>query len=186
MKKTLISLFVSLTLVGTCAITSEISASYYFNKNYAQFWKLADKSSTIEAKQRYISKFVSALEAGNSNGRFSSHNAIWLKTDDNSFEAHLTALKTLESRLNEIKGMNPSSFEYNTAIQQITGQEQGEAREMIAVFEGCFCLANYPVGWNWIGDLAGIFCLIGFLLIGFLISPLVDCYNYHNSKMQKN
>ena len=136
-------------LVGCVLIAYQISmqvlADYRFEKNYTQFWELADKSSTILAKQKYISQFVAALEAGYVKGDFSSHNAKWLTTPNNSFDANLGALKTLSARLGEIQGMKPSSFEYNTAIQQITTQEQGEARSMLDVFNGCYELANYPM-----------------------------------------
>lgn len=131
---------------------SYILASYRFEKAYGQLWSLADKSSTITAKQQHIAQFVSALEQGYAKGEFSSHDAIWLDTPNNAFTNNLEALKTLSGRLVEIQGMNPSSFEYNTAIQQITAQEQGEANRMIGVFEGCYALKNYPGCWDWIGS----------------------------------
>ena len=56
--------------------------------------------------------------------------------------------------------MNPSSFEYNTAIQQITGQEMGEAHKMIEVFESCYFLASHPSAWNWIGGTLICICLV--------------------------
>lgn len=138
-------------------IVTQVVSTYRFEKNYSQLWELADKSSTIPAKQQYISKFVSALEAGYANGEFSRHDAIWLTTPNNSFEANLTALKSLASRLEEIQGMNPSSFEYNTAIQQITAQEQGESRQLLNVINGCYELKNYPIIWKWIG---GTLCVV--------------------------
>jgi hypothetical protein len=101
---------------------------------------------------------------GGEEGKFSSHNALFLKTDDNSFSKNLEALRTLNTRLEELSKMDPNSFQYNTAIQQITQQEQGEAGAMLNVFEGCYYLSNYPVVWGWIGCVLGVvLCSIGFL-----------------------
>lgn len=145
------------TILLAIQIRTAIVADYRLENSYTQLWQLAEKSSTILAKKQYVTQFVAALESGYAKGDFASHNAKWLKTPNNSFNSNLDALKSLSGRLNEIQEMNPSSFEYNTAIQQITAQEQGEAQAMMAVFEGCYNLANYPMVWNWIG---GIF-LIG-------------------------
>lgn len=149
MKKHKILVIVGIA-VAVYQLRTAIVSNYHFNKSYEQLWNLSDKSSTIEAKHRYISQFVAALDAGNKAGEFSSHDAVWLRTPDNSFSMNLEALKTLASRLEEIHGMNPNSFEYNTAIQQITAQEQGEASSMIRVFRECYLLMNYPAVWGWI------------------------------------
>ena len=143
-------------------IKTEIVAEYRQEKSYFQLWQLADKSSIIPAKQKFVGQFVDALQRGYANGEFASHNAIWLQTPNNDFEANLDALRSLSQRLGEIQGMSPSSFEYNTAIQQITAQEQGEAKAMLDVFGGCYALANYPMVWNWIG---GVFIGVELLLI---------------------
>lgn len=144
------AIIVGLILLGLQA-RSEIFSRYQLEKQYTQLWKLADKSSTIQAKEKYIREFVDALERGYARGEFSGHNAIFLQTPNNNFEANLVALKSLSRRLAEIQEMKPSSFEYNTAIQQITAQEQGEANAMLDVFRGCYELANYVLVWNWIG-----------------------------------
>ena len=109
-------------------------------------------------------QFVSALESGYAKGDFANHNAVWLKTPNNSFQANLEALKTLSARLGEIQEMKPTSFEYNTAIHQITAQEQGEAKAMMGVFCGCYALTNYLAVWGWIGGIIGVTeCLLIFL-----------------------
>lgn len=159
-------------------IRSGVICSYEFEKNYLQEWQLADKSSTIVAKQQHISEFVKRLESGLAKtndeevvmvSKFAPYDAIWLKTSNNSFKSNLIALKTLSTRLNEISTMNPNSFEYNTAISQITSQEQGEAKEMIAIFEGCYALANYKLVWGWIGGL----WLCGYLSLGVIGCGLI-------------
>jgi hypothetical protein len=145
-------LLLGLLLAGL-QVKSLIMCNYTYEKDYSNFWALADKSSTISAKQQYITQFVSALETGYAKGEFSDYNAVWLKTPNNSFRANLAALKTLAERLTEIQKMNPSSFEYNTAIQQITAQEQGEAAPLLHVIEGCYLKTSYPLVWEWLGAL---------------------------------
>ena len=147
--------FAGLVVLGY-QIRTSIVANYRFERDYLQLWQLADKSSTIPAKQKYIAEFAAKLKEGSTHGEFATHDAIWLRTPNNSFEGNLAAVETLAGRLTEIQQMNPSSFEYNTAIQQITAQEQGEAGNMLVVFEGCYMLQNYPVAWRWIQAAVGI------------------------------
>lgn len=143
-------------------IYQNVVVNYKWENNYANHWSLADKSSTIPAKQQHVKDFVDALENGNKAGQFASYNAIIFQTPNNNFRANLTALETLAQRLEEIQGMDTKSFEYNTAIQQITAQEQGEAHALIYVLEGCYVLASYPLVWYWLG---GIFIGLEVFLI---------------------
>jgi hypothetical protein len=155
-------------------IRTVIIANYRYENAYTQYWSLADKSSTIPAKQKYIAQFVAALEAGYAKQDFASHDAKWLQTPNNSFQANLDALKSLAGRLEEIQKMNPTSFVYNTAIQQITAQEQGEAKNMMGVFDGCYTLANYPMVWDWIGLIFGIVEGILILVGGIMVLEAYD------------
>ena len=162
----LLSIF--LTVVFAFLLVNQIrlcvSESYTYEKKYENFWQLADKSSTIAAKQQYIAQFVNALKEGKSKGEFSDYDAVFLKTPNNSFDSNLKAIETLSARLTEIQGMNPSSFEYNTAIQQITGQEQHEAGEILSVFEECYELNSYTFIWQWIGGIISVVFVISFLV----------------------
>jgi hypothetical protein len=142
-------------VIGGITFSFFVIANYNFEKDYLQYWNLADKSSTIQAKEEYIAKFVDALESGHERGDFAANNAIFLKTQDNSFVANVGAVKTLANRLAEIKQMKPDTFEYATAIQQITGQEQGEAGVMIETLRGCYVLENYTMVWGWIAQVIG-------------------------------
>jgi len=149
-------------------IRSAIMCDYNYENAYGNLWDLADKSSTILEKQKYLSQFAIDLQRGYKHGDFANYNAIWLKTPNNSFVYNLKALQTLVDRLTQIQQMNPNSFEYNTAIQQITGQEQGEAKPMLKVFEDCYILENYPILWGWIfgwSIFIEIILLIVFILI---------------------
>ena len=156
-------------------IPKNIIANYKFEKNYLQLWELADKSSTIPAKQKYISEFVSVLEKDKD--KFATHNAIFLKTPNNELVSNLNALKTLADRLSQIQEMNPNTFEYNTAIQQITAQEQGEAKALISVIRGCYYLETYPSIWGWIG---ATLIFLGILLCGIggigIFCKLIEMY----------
>jgi len=163
------TLGIFLTIIGILFIGLTISTGilghYHFEKDFLSYWDLADKSSTIVKKSEYLDKFVEALEKGRFEGKY---NALLLTTPDNSFDQNFEALKSLQQRLHEIKGMNVSSFEYQTAMQQITGQEQGEAFLMIKVFRGIWWKENHLLLWNWIcGVQVIVSCII--LIVGLVI-----------------
>lgn len=141
--------------IGGCVRTTA-----KFERDYQSSWDLADKSSTISAKRKHIDSFYDQLEMGFARGEFSSNDAIIFPNPNNSFKANLDALKTLKERLAEVEQMDPKSFEYNTAIQQITEQEQGEAGAMISNFGRCYLLSQHPVAWDWIGGIFGFSALI--------------------------
>ncbi|MCX6749883.1 MAG: hypothetical protein NTZ83_00325 [Candidatus Pacearchaeota archaeon] len=126
---------------------------------------MADKSSTIVKKSEYLDKFVGALEKG---GFERKYNAVFLKTPDNSFDQNFEALKSLQKRLHEIQDMDVSSFEYQTAMQQITGQEQGEAQEMMKVFRGIWWKENHLLLWNWI-CLVQVILSCGVIIVGAVL-----------------
>lgn len=153
MKKFTATTLQAIALVWIASLVSYITATYKFKSDYLSDWILADKSSTLQAKSEYIDKFVEKLQVGEQSGDFSTHGAFFLKNDANAFSENLKALKTLQSRLIEVKQMNPSSFEYNNAIQQITAQEQGEASAMIGVFSESYTIRNYPLGSNIAGNI---------------------------------
>jgi hypothetical protein len=143
---TIVLAVITLWMVGA-QIQQCVMFDYRFEKNYEYAWNLADKSSTIEAKATYIRQFVSLLESNQPD--FAEYNAKWLYTPDNSFAMNLAALKTLRDRLQEVMTMDVKSFEYQTAIQQITAQEQGEAGKLISTIKGCWLKEKYPLAWNW-------------------------------------
>ena len=162
-----------ITLVGLILFAGQIKgcvkSEFKFENRFLSSWSLADKSSTIDAKSQYIDKFVADIISNKE--EFADYDAVWLKTPNNSFENNLNALVSLKNRLSEIKGMDPTSFQYNTAIQQITQQEQGEAGGMISVIQGCWDLHNYSSVWNWIGFCFTIFSLVLIIVGLFVICP---------------
>ena len=143
-------------------IIGAVIAGYQYENDYYYAWSLADKSSDLQSKSKYITEFRTNLEIGYMRGDFASYDVLFLKTNDNSFERNLEALKSLEKRIIEIQLMDVKSFEYNTAIQQITSQEQGEAQPMLKNFKNCYLFASYPYLWR-------IFLVLSILLIGAVI-----------------
>lgn len=165
--KTIIAILTALTLWVITGYIIGYRSQVAWETGYLQYWVQADRSSTIEAKSENVDKFIAALESGNSRQQFAEFNAIFLKkTAPNSFASNMVALKSLGERLHEIRHMDAKSFEYNTAIQQITQQEQGEASEMIKVFQGCYDLSQWPITWGWIGNIL-IVCLSGVCIVGW-------------------
>ena len=151
-------------------IKSDLSANNDYNNKIGNYWTLADRSSTIDAKADYMNKYVSALE----NSNLSGNNAVFYKNPGNSFEYNLLAVKTLQNRLEEIKGMNPASFEYQQAISQITTQEQGEAEDMTNTFYGIWYLNNHPLLWGWYEMLV----IMGLILMGLIGVSVIDDAGY--------
>ena len=141
-------LTVFMTILLVCNIIGEVAGNYSYSKNFESSWNLAEKASTIQQKSTYIDAFIQKLEAGGFQGEY---NALFLETPNNSFDENLKALKSLQGRLHEIQTMDPTSFQYNTAIQQITAQEQGEAKPMMDVFEGIWWKENHFFLWSWVG-----------------------------------
>jgi len=149
------------SLLFIFGIIMSVVANYHYTKDFTAYWSLSDKSSTLEAKAMYIGQFVDKLNA--SRDQFADYNAVFLKTPDNSFDRNYGALITLRDRLKTISQMNESDFAYQSAMQQITAQEQGQADEMMNVFQGCYMLRSYPYLWDWF---IGISILILTILFG--------------------
>lgn len=145
-----------LGLIGFVVL--DVRAGYQWESEIYSNWQLSDKSSTLEAKADYIGQFIVALKSGN----MGDHDALIYKTANNSCENNLKAVETLKGRLDEIKGMDTTSFQYQQAIQQITEQEQGEAHNLIGTLNGCWMKANHYFLWN--PFFISIF-ILGFILI---------------------
>ena len=135
-------------------IAAGVLAQYHYSKEIGSFWDLSVKASTIQQKSAYLDRFVDALD----HAGLAKHDALWLRTPDNSSEQNMYALRSLQGRMHEIIGMDPSSFQYQTALQQITAQEQGEANQMLGTLEGAWYLQNHFFLWGWVGILH--FCVI--------------------------
>lgn len=147
-----------------------IATNYTYTRDIENEWVLADRSFTIEAKTQHIDGFVAALEASGLHGE---HDAMFLTKPSNGFDANMEALKSLQARLHEIGGMDPNSFQYNTALHQITEQEQGQAANMIGTFEGIYWKEHAVFLWSWIGCICvGIPALIGVTILSAKLGDL--------------
>lgn len=130
-----------------------------YKSEIGSYWDLSDRASTIVQKSEYLNKFVEALEKCKLDG---VHDALFYPNDENDFTQNMKALKSLQKRLQDISTMDENSFAYQTAMQQITAQEQGEAHGLLDNLYGCWEKQNYYTAWN------GWICL-GFLILQILM-----------------
>jgi hypothetical protein len=144
--------------IGQC-----VSAKLDWDNNIGYTWNMADKSSTLTEKSKYIDEFIAKLK----DAPHAKNGALVWKTRDNAYDLNLQALETLGKRLREIQTIDINSFAYQTAIQQITAQEQGEAKNMIDKLYGAWVIENYLWAFEvimiWLWSIWGV--LICWLLI---------------------
>lgn len=133
-----------LGLLGFHAI-QEIYTNYECNRDLLSYWKLSAKASTLKQKSLYLDEFVANLEAAHLSG----NNALILKTPDNSYEQNMATLKSLQSRMEEIKSMDVKSFEYQQAMYQISAQDEGGVNG-VGDLIGVWYLDHHPSVWGWI------------------------------------
>ena len=139
-----------------------VNVYFEYQNKIESYWDLSDKSSTIVQKSEYLDKFVAAIEKEKLYG---TYDALFYPNSSNSFDENFKALKSLQKRFKDISSMNENSFAYQTAMQQITAQEQGEAQNMLGVLSGCWNKVNHYTDWNgWI--------IFGFFLVQFIMVVL--------------
>lgn len=161
MKVAAILLTIGLALWAVVGLGVAVYADFEYTRDVQSYWELADKASTLKQKAEYVTQFAQAVDSA---GLAGTHNALFLKTPDNSFDANRRALASLQGRLEEIMGMDTKSFEYQQAILQITQQEQGEAQRMLKVLEGCWFKEHYRLWWDWIGLLHVLAWFVGLMI----------------------
>lgn len=137
-------------------IYSGVRANWEWENDVLSNWNLSDKASTIAAKADYIDKFVASLQSAN----LADNDALFWKTADNNCANNVQAVSTLRDRLEQIKGMDESSFQYQQAIQQITSQEQGEADKLLNTLSGCWYKANHYMLWNPLWNIAYVVLIL--------------------------
>jgi predicted negative regulator of RcsB-dependent stress response len=167
MKNTIAVLLIitgSLFAIGRLAF--HIYCSYQYKNEIQNLWTLSDRASTITQKSEYMNKFVDALEKQNLHG---VNSALFLPTPENDFDENFKAVKSLQKRLTDISGMDENSFAYQTALQQITAQEQGEAKGMLDEFASCWDKVNHYTDWNWLLCLFFLVLQIGMIITGCAI-----------------
>lgn len=167
MKTLGISMTVIFSVILILDIIFSVFGYYEYSKNYDSYWELSVKASSITKKIEGLDKFISALDNSSMHGKY---NALFLETPNNSFDENLGAIKSLQIRLHEISGMDISSFQYQTALAQITQQEQNEGGKMLEVFEGIWWRDHHFFLWDWIGLVNIIGCIIIVIVgIGILL-----------------
>jgi hypothetical protein len=154
----------------TARIGIHIYADYDYSRRVQSYWNLGIKASTLQQKSVFLDQYVTALD---SSGLAESNDALVFKTPDNSFDQNMVALKSLQGRINQIKGMDEQSFAYQTAIQQITAQEQGEADHLVSTFKACWYLRHHFSYWGWVGVTIYIL-LCFFALISLIVTTSKD------------
>jgi hypothetical protein len=152
--------------IGWKVITDTITTTYDYNREIGSNWDLSVKASTIAKKSEYLDKFVKALDKPEFHGQY---NALFFPTPNNSFDSNFEALKSLQTRLEAIKSMDENSFAYQTAIQQITAQEQDEAGEMLGVFGGIYWKQNAYWLWHPIYGLLAWLSIIALPILGGIV-----------------
>lgn len=138
-------------------------AGYSYRSNIESYWILADRASTINDKIPYMDKFVDALDISGLQG---SNDSLFFPTLESSFDGNMATLKSLQSRLHDLQGQDQNTMQYQTAMQQITGQEMNQAGEMLGRLEGCWWKVNHPMFWNPFFCLGVILSIIGMLVVG--------------------
>jgi len=140
----------------------EVRAVVEYSRYAGSYWDLSVKASTLQQKSDYLDQYVSAIS---DKSKFADNDAIVFPTPNNSYAQNLVALKSLQGRVHQIQGMDETSFAYQTAMQQITAQEQGEAQDLTNTFEGCWYLQNHTALWGWIDLLIWIGTIISILVM---------------------
>lgn len=145
------------TVLFTMLIVTDVRGSYEYSRTIGSYWDLSVKVSTLEAKGAYLDSFLVAVD----NAKLSGNNAIIFPTPDNDVARNINALRTLQVRIHEARTMDPNGFAYQTAIQQITKQEQDDATGTIGEIEGRWWLDHHSFNWGWIGLLIGVITAAG-------------------------
>ena len=149
----------------TLYIALHVRADYQYSRTIGSYWDLSVKASTLAMKADYLDQFVAAVDSAHLSG----HNALFFATPDNDVAQNIATLRNLQHRMEEIRGMDVTSFAYQQAISQITAQEQDEAHNMLAVIKGRWFLSHHVFFWDWINMVIylvlGVVVLVGGIVI---------------------
>jgi hypothetical protein len=136
----LIVLCVVLVLAGcgTC-----IRAEYGYSVSVNQYLNLADDASVASVKLDHLREYKAAIQE-----TIQRNDARYLfKQQQYTRDAQLRILDTLITRLDEMSQMDPKGFEYQTAMQQVAGQEFDHTlRRIDCIFWDCW---RRESAWRW-------------------------------------
>ncbi len=117
--KTFVTIILVMAIVLFMGIGTSIMTVYGFSKNVSQHLSLADDASTASAKLKHLNDYRVAVETV-----IQRNDARYIfKQRQYTRDAQLEILATLITRLEDLESMEPKSFEYQTGMGQITGQE---------------------------------------------------------------
>jgi len=160
MKKVGVFLLVVGILFSGYRIYQRVDAKYEYQSKIGNNWELADRAATLSQKSEYIDKYVNALSKENLE---ETYDALFYPNAENAFDENMKALKSLQGRLKDISKMDENSFAYQTALHQITEQEQGQAQGLTETLKNCWYKQHHYTLWN--GLLFWLFLAIEVILI---------------------
>lgn len=138
-----------------------------YESQYGYNWTMAVNSSTLDKKSYYVDKYIQTIEeSGEFNGKSA---AILVKTPAEAYENNLASLKDLQSRLKEIKSVDIKSFEYQTAIQQITEQIITNENRNTLNIQHMWFINHYFLLSDWL-------CFFGVIISAILFVVFFICY----------
>lgn len=153
-------ILVALGLLGSL-IADDVFEGYCWDRDCYSYWEMADRASTLAKKSEYLDKFMAALDAQNLGG---SHANLFLNTPRTQYDFNRDALGSLQSRMHATAAMDQNSMAYQMAIQQITGQEWGEADALINTINDCYDSVHFYCLWN---PIVPLLWIVGIVAFGF-------------------
>jgi hypothetical protein len=170
-----IILIIAFVIIASVRFINHIRIRYEYINKISSYWDLSEKASTIKLKSEYINKFVTALEKSGLQGM---NDALFFPTPSTDFDQNFITLKSLQKRLIDIDTMNIQSFAYQTAIQQITQQEQGEGKCMTDVFKGCWLKEHYYTYWSEFFIIISVIIELIILIVGLVLIGTFEYFLY--------
>ena len=119
-------------------IISAVNSSYkgyLFDKNIGSYCKLSFDSSDIALKIDYFNKCSDKLNQEWFNG----YGAWWFKKPNNNMNELYKVTDSLNLRLNDIKNVNKTSFEYQKGLEQVEDELENYMAVTLPVFQRAYC-----------------------------------------------
>jgi len=115
---------------------------YKFNRDIGSYCELAYEASDIDKKIEYFDICLDKLH----NEDFKGHSVWWFKKPNNKLSELYEVANSLQTRLHNLKGMEKSSFEYQTGLAQVEeeiayflGKEEGQISGTLGNFKRAYC-----------------------------------------------
>lgn len=139
-------LLCSMLVVAIAIPLYAIPTNYEYDLSIGSFFELSDKASKLDVKLVYLKQYAAALENA---GLDTGQTTVFFPTRETSLEENYRVLSSLVTRMEEISGMEIDSFQYQTAMQQITENEycwfhEGVFRQGYLLKKGFWPLALFP------------------------------------------